>query len=209
METHENEIAWSKKQRSLKLALTTFFILSLLLLSPAVSFAHCDTMDGPVIKDARIAIEKNKPAYILKWVHPENEAELRDAFILAMKVRKLGPDAEALADKYFFETLIRLHRSGEGVPYTGIKPAGTPVEEKILAADRSIETGSLSPLKGKVAAGMLPELTERFEKVMELKNFDVSNVKAGREYVEAYVRFFKFAEGETEEHGNEHHAHAE
>jgi len=117
-----------------------------------------------------------------------------------MKVRELSPEAKILADKYFFETLVRLHRSGEGLPYTGVKPSGTPVDDKILAADKSIELGNLSPLKDKISKEMLPELTERFEKVMALRNFDVNKVEAGREYVEAYVKFFKFAEGEEEGH---------
>ena len=43
-------------------------------------------------------------------------------------------------------------------------------------------------------------MTKRFEKVMSLRNFDVDNVEAGREYIEAYVQFFKFAEGEEEGH---------
>ena len=82
------------------------------------------------------------------------------------------------------------------VPFTGVKPSGTPIDDKILAVDKSIETGNLSALKGMVSADMLPELTERFEKVMSLRNFDVNNVEAGMEYIEAYVQFFKFAEGE-------------
>ena len=49
---------------------------------------------------------------------------------------------------------------------------------------------------------ILPELTRRFDKVMSLKNFDVNNVEAGREYIEAYVQFFKFAEGEEEAHAS-------
>ena len=102
-----------------------------------------------------------------------------------MNVRRLNSDAMILADKFFFETLVRLHRSGEGVPYTGVKPSGTQVDDKILAADKSIETGNLSPLKDKVSKEMLPELTECFEKVVELRDFDVSNVTAGREYIEA------------------------
>jgi hypothetical protein len=176
----------------------TLFILSLLTLSINVTFAHCDTMDGPVIKDARIAIEQNNVNYALKWVHPENEAEIKEAFILVMKVRGLAPEAKILAEKYFFETLVRLHRSGEGMPFTGVKPSGTPIDDKILAADKSIESGSLSPLNEKVSKDMLPELTKRFNKVMSLKHFDVNNVEAGREYIEAYVQFFKFAEGEEE-----------
>ena len=121
-----------------------------------------------------------------------------------MNVRRLNSDAMILADKFFFATLVRLHRSGEGVPYTRVKPSGTPVDDKILAADKLIEAGNLSPLKDKVSKEMLPELTERFEKVIALRDFDVNNVNAGREYIEAYVRFFKFAEGEEEVHnGNQ------
>jgi hypothetical protein len=45
------------------------------------------------------------------------------------------------------------------------------------------------------------ELTDRFNKAMALKNFNFNDVKAGREYIEAYVKFFKFAEGEDEHEG--------
>lgn len=190
----------NKQKMGLKFGLIRFFIVPLLILSTNVTFAHCDTMDGPVIKDAKIAIEKNNVNYVLKWIQPQNEDELRDAFLLAMKVRILSPDARVLADKYFFETLVRLHRSGEGVPFTGVKPSGTPVDEKILAADKSIETGNLSPLKGLVPKKIIPELEKRFKKVLSLKDYDVNNIEAGRAYIESYVQFFKFAEGEEEGH---------
>ena len=81
-----------------------------------------------------------------------------------------------------------------------MKPSGTPIDEKILAADKSIESGNLAPLKDKVSKDKLPELIKRFNKVMSLRNFDVNNVAAGREYIEGYVQFFKFAEGEEDEH---------
>ncbi len=201
MKTHEKEVAGGlsgtqKSKRGLRTGLVSLFIISMLFLSTGVAFAHCDTMDGPVIKDARTAIEKNNFNYVLKWVQPENETELKDAFILMMKVRDLGKDARLLAEKYFFETLVRLHRSGEGMSFTGVKPSGTPIDEKILAADKAIETGDLSPLKEIVPKDSLPELTDRFNNVMSLRNYDVNNVAAGRKYVEAYVQFFKFAEGE-------------
>lgn len=206
MKTHEKKVEAGNLnsnrngKRDLSIGLVPLFILSMLILSTNITFAHCDTMDGPVIKDARIAFEKNNVNYVLKWVQPENEAELKDAFTLSMKVRELSPDAKVLAEKYFFETLVRIHRSGEGVPFTGVKPSGTPVDEKILSADRSIEIGNLSPLAGIVSEDKLPELRERFNRVMSFKSFDVNNVEAGREYTEAYVQFFRFAEGEEDEH---------
>lgn len=189
-----------KRKRKSGILITLMMILSLLILSTNVTFAHCDTMDGPVIKDAKIAIEKNNVNYVFKWIRPQDENELKNAFLLAMNVRILSPDARILADKYFFETLVRLHRSGEGVPFTGVKPSGTPIDEKILAADKSIETGDLTPLMELVPEEAIPELKERFVKAMSLRNFDVNNVEAGRAYIESYVQFFKFAEGEEEGH---------
>lgn len=187
--------------RSGRLAILTALLM---IISTGVSLAHCDTMDGPVIKDANLALDGNNINYALKWVQEADEPELREAFALTMKVRKLGPDAQALADRYFFDTLVRLHRNGEGVGFTGVKPAGTPVDERILAADRAIEVGNLTPLAGKVPEEKKHELHVLFDKVMALKNFDVNDVKAGREYVAAYVSFFKFAEGEEHAHAESH-----
>lgn len=208
MKTNEKKVATDnlksnqKRRASLRRLLAPSYILLMLIFSTNVSFAHCDTMDGPLIKDAKIALGEGNVNYVLKWVQPEDETEIKEAFSLVMKVRKSGADAQLLADKYFFETIVRLHRSGEGVPFTGVKPSGTPIDEKVLAADKSIEKGNLSPLKDLVPKEMLPELQERFNKAMSLKNFNVNNVSAGREYIEAYVQFFKYAEGEEAEHAH-------
>ena len=202
MKTHEKVIVAEnlkgnrERKKNSGIRLTPIFIVLLLILSTNVTFAHCDTMNGPLIKDARLAIAQNNINYALKWVSSKNEAEIKDAFKLMMKVRETGPEGKELAEKYFFETLVRIHRTGEGMSYTGIKPSGTPIDEKIMAADKSIESGNLSPLKDIISKEKLAELTIRFNKVMSLKNFDVNNVEAGREYIEAYVLFFKFAEGE-------------
>lgn len=191
-----------------KLFLFVTVLMCSFLLGSHMVLAHCDTMDGPVVKDAKKAIETNNVNYVLKWVRAEDEKEIKEAFNLAMKVRPLSVEAQLLADKYFFETLVRIHRAGEGMAFTGVKPSGTPVDEKILAADKSIETGSLAALEKMVPESQHPELQRRFDRVEALKNFDVNNVKAGREYIEAYVQFFHFAEGETEDHANEHGEHA-
>ena len=168
----------------------------------STSFAHCDTKDGPVVASAIKAMEQNNINYALIWVHPAYEKEVKEAFDLTMKVRGLGIDARKLADNYFFETLVRLHRTGEGVAYTGVKPAGTLVDEKILAADKSIAVGNLSPLYTVTPESKHKELKRLFDKVMTLKDFDVNDVPAGRKYIEAYVQFFHFAEGEGEHAGN-------
>lgn len=209
MKTSKTNVATDNSKNSQKgklmNKLVTLFIFFLLVLSTSVSFAHCDTMEGPLVLDAKKAISQNNVNIVLKWVQAANETEIKAAFNQMMKVRVISADAKDLAEKYFFDTLVRIHRAGEGVAFTGVKPAGTPIDEKVKAADKSIEVGNLSPLKGKISKDDMPELTERFEKVISLKNFDVNNVKAGRGYIEAYVQFFKYAEGEADGHAAEGH----
>lgn len=181
------------------------------LLAPVTADAHCDTMDGPAVKDAIRAMDTGNVNYALKWVQPKYEAEVSRAFRMSMKVKDINADTKNLAEQYFFEILLRDHRAGEGVAFDGVKPHGWLVDERVKAADQSIALGNLEPLKGLVEPDKWPELQRRFQKVMSLKDFDVNRVEEGREYIEAYVQFFKFAEGEDEHHEShehvEHHGH--
>jgi hypothetical protein len=164
------------------------------LLSGGPALAHCDGLDGPVVNAAREALETGDVTLVLIWVQPDDEAEIQAAFADTMAVRGLSPAAEDLADRYFFETLVRLHRAGEGAPYTGLKPAGRDLGPAIPAADGAIESGDLNE-----AATLLTEAVEHglhaeFEALQERRGYDPSDVEAGREYVEAYVSFIHYAE---------------
>lgn len=105
--------------------------------------ANCDTEDGPAVTDGRLALETGDPGPALAWVHAEGDAEVREVFGLAQRVRAPGGEARLVADRLFLETLVRLHRAGEGAGFEGIKPAGQvdPVVVVAAAADRSIEAG--------------------------------------------------------------------
>lgn len=157
-------------------------------------FAHCDTFDGPVVTEARTALEAGDVTSVLKWVQPEHEAELKGAFESALAVRKQSPEAQKLADQYFFETLVRLHREGEGAPYTGLKPAGT-VEPAVEAADKAVEAGSVDALAQKIAMAAEDAVRERYERLMAAKKHRNESVEAGREFVAAYVEYVHFVEG--------------
>lgn len=139
-------------------------------------FAHCDTMDGPTVKDAQTALATKNVNYILKWVPESAETDMKRVFAQALEVRKQGKDARELAEAYLFDNLVRIHRASEVAPFTGVKPHGTPIDERVLAADKAIETGDLAPLTLLVPAEKLGELEERFQRVMSLKNYTVNDV---------------------------------
>ncbi|MBI2349645.1 MAG: hypothetical protein HYV05_13450 [Deltaproteobacteria bacterium] len=157
-------------------------------------FAHCDGLDGPVVKAAQKALESGNVNLVLIWVQEGFESQIRAAFRKTLAVRKLAPEARALADAYFFETLVRLHRAGEGEPYTGLKPAGRDLGPAIPAADKAIENAETEPLLKLLTEAVQTGIREQFEQVMAGKNFDNDDVEAGREYVEAYVQFIHYVE---------------
>lgn len=157
-------------------------------------FAHCDTMNGPVIQDAQKALETGNIDLVLKWVKKDDESTIRKAFEKTREVRNLSPKAKELADMYFFETLVRIHRAGEGASFTGIQPAGAEVEPGIEAADKAVETGNGEQLAKDVSEHIAKTIRERFNLVMEKKKHMGESVEAGREYVEAYVTFIHYVE---------------
>ena len=181
-----------------------------LILMPQKASAHCDTMDGPAVKDGRNALETGNINYAYKWIFIEYEEELKEIFDLSVKVRTLGADAQEVADRWFLENFVRIHRAGEGASYDGLKPSGTVLDPVVVAADESIDRGDMSPLKGLVSDEEYHALEEKFNKAMALKDFDIDDVEAARAYVQAYVTFFKMAEGEEHDHhghggGHGHH----
>lgn len=158
-------------------------------------FAHCDTMDGPVVAEAQKALETGDITPVLKWVRQEDEQIVKDVFESALSVRRLGPEASAVADRYFFETLVRVHRASEGAPFTGLKPAGTGITPAEMAADEALERGSVNELSREMADKLEHEIKARFARVQEKKKHADDSVEAGREYVEAYVRYIHFVDG--------------
>jgi hypothetical protein len=167
--------------------------------------AHCDTADGPAVTDGRRALETGNINYALKWIQSDGEAELAAVFAKSLAVRKLGADAAEVADRLFLETLVRLHRMGEGVGFTGIQPTGTSIDPIVAAADRALEVGDDREVRALAPAERRDELHRRFEVALAKKNFDVDDVAAARDYVASYVSFFKYAEGEDHEHGHAGH----
>ena len=168
--------------------------------APAAS-AHCDTLDGPVVAAARMALLRGEITPVLKWVKKDAEPELRAAFQQTLTVRVANPKARELADRYFFETLVRLHRAGEGAPYTGLKPAGAQTEPAVEGADKALETGSIDAVIKLVTGDVAAGIRARFNRTVEARKQADASVEAGREFVEAYVDYIHYVEALTREHG--------
>jgi len=184
------------KNRNTWLKLGTIAVVAALIwaVAPRSSRAHCDTLDGPVVKDAKAALAKGDVTAVLKWVTKQDEMVIRAAFQKTLAVRKLNPEAKELADMYFFETLVRVHRAAEGAPYTGLKSSVADLDPAVAAADKALETGSVDDLAKEIAHAVENGIKQRFQQTMEAKKHSDASVEAGREYVEAYVQFVHYVE---------------
>jgi hypothetical protein len=172
--------------------------VALILLSAAAARparAHCDSMDGPVVTAGQRALETGNVNHALLWVRAEDEPIIREAFTRALAVRKQSPSARELADLWFFETLVRVHREGEGAPYTGLKAAGIGENAAINAADDALASGSVGKVEALLIHAVRDGLRERFAAALAKKKFDVNDVAAGRAYIHEYVPFIHYVEG--------------
>lgn len=155
---------------------------------------HCDTLDGPLAKLAGRALEEQNVNLVLPWVRPDDEPEIRHAFDHAQAVRGLGAEARSLADRHFLETLVRIHRAGEGAPFTGLKPAGLDLGPAVPAADRALEAGSIDAVVRLLVDAVSAGVRARFQAAVQRQRFDPNDVAAGRSYVEAYVPYVHYVE---------------
>jgi hypothetical protein len=182
---------------------------ALLVPAPAAR-AHCDSVDGPVVADAKAALAKGDVAPVLKWISAKQEADVREVFARTLAVRRLGADAQTVADTSFFETLVRLHRETEGAPYTGLKPAGNQ-PMFIGKLDGALSSGSVDNFAKLVGEHAAAGVRSRFAKAFEAKKKADATPADGRAYVAAYVDLMHYTEAVVEAVHAEggHAAHAE
>ena len=180
--------------RSPRPTAATLTLLALSVLAAATAGAHCDTLDGPVAVDARAALASGDVTPTLKWARADDEPAIRSAFAKALEVRGAGEASRELAELWFLETLVRLHREGEGAPYTGLKPAGT-VEPGVAAADRALAAGDAGALIAALAGAVGDAVRVRFDRVVAAREHADHTVAGGRAYVAAYVDYVHFVEG--------------
>ena len=182
-----------KKRLNKGLLVSVLFTLTVFATGQS-AYAHCDTLDGPVVKTARIALDNGDITPLFKWVRPSDEKEIRDAFEMTLAVRAKGGKAKELADMYFFENLVRIHRAGEGAPYTGLKP-GVAIDPAVALADKALEDGSIDKLVNVLTNAMAKGIRKRFQHANETQKHANESVEAGRKFVESYVIFTHYVEG--------------
>jgi hypothetical protein len=194
METKENKSAKGSRQKpedqktKLNIILSFFVAILLVLAGTFPASAHCDSYDGPVIKDALKALETKNVNLVLKWVNEKQEIEIIPLFNKTYNLKNGDKEVYAIAEKHFFETLVRLHRETEGAPYSGLKPAGS-TKMIVQLSDKALASDSADDLVSKLNAHIEKVIREKYAKVARLdKTKDVS-AKDGRAYVKAYVDY--------------------
>lgn len=178
--------------------------LAAALLFPATpAAAHCDSVEGPVVVDAKGALEKGDVAPVLKWISAAQEPAIREAFRKTLAVRKLGAEAKEVADTAFFETLVRLHRETEGAAYTGLK-RGVKDPAFIGQLESALTSGSVDAFSKLVGEHAAAGIQGRFSKALAAKKTADASPADGRAYVAAYVELMHYTKAIVEAVHAEH-----
>ena len=163
------------------------------LFRPAPAEAHCDSVNGPVVQAAQMALDRGDVRLVLPYVKANAESELTAAYNQTLEVRKRGPESKALADRYFAETAVRLHRAGEGASYTGLKDE-TDHGPALEAADKALEGGAIGETYAVLYGAIYGGVNQRYEAVVTARahEAEVGTVEAARERAEAELAFEKY-----------------
>jgi len=186
--TKESPKRLQSRKNNLQTILSIVFGSLLMLFAALPASAHCDSYDGPVIKDATRALETNNVNLVLKWITDEQEQKIIPLFNKTYNLKKGDKEVYAIVEKHFFETLVRLHRETEGAPYTGLKPAGT-TKQIIQMTDIALEEGNVDDFLVNLNSHINKIVREKYQKVAELNNVKDNSKEQGRAFVEAYVDY--------------------
>lgn len=192
-------------KNTLRTLLSVTLVAFLMLFNATPASAHCDSYDGPVILDAIKALNTNNVNIVLKWINPDQEAEITALFNKTYKLKKGDKEVYEIVQKHFFETLVRLHRETEGEPFTGLFPAGS-TKMIIQLSDHAIESKDIETLLTQLTDHINKAIREKYELVAALDLVKDTSVEKGREYVAAYVDYTHSLEAMHDiiEHGVQH-----
>ncbi|TAN21599.1 MAG: hypothetical protein EPN37_00420 [Chitinophagaceae bacterium] len=189
MKTTGKKAAHKPSRSSLFKGITgSLLALALMVFSAIPASAHCDSYDGPVVKDAITALKTNDVNLVLKWINEDQEPEITSLFKKTVNLQVGDEEVYAIVEKHFLETLVRLHRETEGEAFTGLKPAGS-VSPIIKLADESLELHDQDKVISALTSDIERVVKERFDRAMELYKVRNESVKQGREFVKAYVQY--------------------
>ena len=148
---------------------------------------HCDSLDGPVVRAAQRALAAGDVALVLPYVPKAGEQEVIDVFAKVVSARQANTLCREVADRHFFETVVRIHRAGEGAAFTGLKPAGLDVGPVIPVAEKAIESGNAAALEDVLVTAVREQLAERFHHLGHLRENAHRGVDGARAYVQSML----------------------
>lgn len=154
---------------------------------------YYDTMDGPVVTAAELALEMENVNYVLPFVKEEYETELKEAFDRTVTVRELSGEAAEVADYWFFETAVRLYMLGAGKSYSGIRQSGLNEGHIILKAQTAIENQDKDALENFLINSLRDAIETRFEIAISKNDYDINDTEAARDYLDSMLDFIEFS----------------
>jgi hypothetical protein len=167
----------------MRLILVCSIVFAATVCSPRAA-AERDLADEIVAQAARDALRTGDFTPIVIWVQKPQEQALHAAFRQTQAVRVLNREARELADEYFVDVAVRLHREAERDLFDG--PARRAATRALAEHDGEIVVDV-------IVDRMRANLRARLRDVAQRRDFARGDVAGGRAYVASYTAFLRYA----------------
>ena len=92
---------------------------------------------------------------------------------------------------WYFETVNRIYLSSRSLDYYTTQSRGL-AGNLFLKIDRAIESGNFEEIRDIIPVTHEADAKQRFQHIMNMRNYPVNNIQSGRAYVSAFFDFARY-----------------
>lgn len=151
-----------------------------------------DVIQGPVVKAAKMALETGNVNYILIWLPEESENTLKNLLEKTCCKRSSRMNMQNQAYDWYFATVNRFFSTSRSYDYLKTQFGGLAEKPLVLKVDTAIESGNFEEIRDIIPITHEADAKQRFLHVMNMRNYPVNDIAAGRAYVSAFFDFNRY-----------------
>ena len=151
-----------------------------------------DEMQEPVEKAAKMALETGNVNYILIWLPEESENTLKNLLEKTRCVRSSRMNMQNQVYDWYFATVNRFFNANRYPDYLTTQFGGLAEKPLVLKVDKAIESGDFEEIRDIIPVTHEADAKQRFQHIMDMRNYPVNNIAAGRAYVSAFFDFNRY-----------------
>ena len=151
-----------------------------------------DVMQGPVVKAAKMSLETGNVNYVLIWLPEESENSIKNLLEKTCCKHSSKMNMQNQAYDWYFATVNRFFSASRSRDYLTVQFGGLSEKPLVLKVDKAIESGNFEEIRDIIPVSHEADAKQRFQHIMNMRNYPVNNIQSGRAYVSAFFDFARY-----------------